>query len=169
MIWFIILTLVGSYYRKGISGSPIIVNLSRDTATGIESSITGSWESGWKGRASYSIFETYDSNTGRKLSDAPGKIGRLSLSAPLIIPGLFLSGQLNYLSSRNDYFSNTLPQATVVNAILNYDKFWRNADLSLGVFNLFDRTYSSVGTAEKGVEQVRQDGRTIQFKMTVGF
>lgn len=144
-------------------------NLGKATASGIESSLTGKWENGWHGRVSYSFLETRDEITKMKLSNAPQQIGKLLLSAPIATSGLVLSGQINFLGSRKDHFSSTLPSTTLFNAILNYDKFWRSADASLGVYNLFDKTYSNVGILDARDAQFRQDGRTLQFKLTYGF
>jgi iron complex outermembrane receptor protein len=153
-------------------------NLSGAEAKGAELSLDAFWSNGVRGRASYTFQETRDTATGEALTASPRHLAKLNLSVPLWKDKIFAGMEFQYVSSQNTTFLT--PQGTeqpgpdvagygIVNFTLFSQNLVKGLDLSAGVYNLLDKTYSDPSTPYHVQNSIEQDGRTFRVKLTYRF
>jgi len=138
-------------------------------ARGMELSADKTWDSGARVRGSVSKQDAYYQRDGAALLNSPENLGRLNASAPLPCFGLQAGYELIYDSSRLTRDGTTLGGFAVSNLILSTASLHRGLDLSLGLYNLFDKLYSEPGDENNWQNSFQQDGRSIRIKFTQKF
>jgi iron complex outermembrane receptor protein len=138
-------------------------------AHGVELSADKTWDSGARLRASVSKQDTYYQRGGADLLNSPDMLGRLNASAPLPYFGLGLGYELDYDSSRLTRDGITLGGFAVSNLTLSTVALHRGLDVSLGMYNLFDKRYWEPGAENNWQNSFQQDGRSIRIKFTQKF
>jgi len=143
-------------------------NLSRAIARGVEVEYERLWQSGVKLRASYSLQRATDDASGTLLANAPRRLGKFNLAAPLFRPGWMTGLEAQYVGRRN-----TLAGTVDAYCIANWSVFLANVadrlDASFGIYNLFDRRYADPGGEELLQDAIRQDGRSFRVKLIYRF
>ena len=138
-------------------------------AHGVELSADKTWESGARLRTSVSKQDAYYERGGATLLNSPDNLGRLNASAPLPYGGLQVGYELLYDSSRLTRNGTLLGGFAVSNLILSTASLHHGLDLSLGLYNLFDKRYSEPGAENNWQNSFQQDGRSIRIKFTQNF
>ena len=138
-------------------------------ARGLELSADKTWDSGARLRASVSKQDAYYARGGAALLNSPENLGRLNGSTPLPYFGLRLGYEWRYDSSRLTRDGTTLGGFAVSNLILSTASLHPGLDVSLGLYNLFDKRYAEPGAENNWQNSFEQDGRSIRIKFTQKF
>jgi iron complex outermembrane receptor protein len=138
-------------------------------ARGAELSADKTWNSGARLRGSVSMQDAYYERGGAALLNSPENLARLNASAPLPYFGLALGYELRYDSSRLTRDGTTLGGFAVSNLILSSAALHPGLDVSLGLYNLFDKRYAEPGAENNWQNSFEQDGRSIRIKFTQKF
>ena len=168
-------SLSGFYYRIGDliseqgdpnAGSVRFANQQdKVQAKGGELELEGTWDSGLKGRLSYS-YQLVANNSGvAGVTDSPRHLAKFNLVLPLVRERLFLGVEQQYTSSRATLAGNQTGAAWLSNATLSCRTPVRGLELSLSVYNLFDDRYGDPGSTEHLQDIIRQDGRSFRTKL----
>lgn len=141
-------------------------------ARGVEVALDGSWH-GLRGRASYTYQETRDRDTNQTLPDSPRHLAKLNLSLPVWKEKVFF-GIEGQLVSKRSTLGTFLPAETagaygIVNLTLFSQNLVQGLDISVSVYNLFDRTYSDPATPFHWQNLIAQDGRSFRVKLSYRF
>jgi iron complex outermembrane receptor protein len=138
-------------------------------ARGVELSADKTWDSGVRLRGSVSKQDAYYQRGGAALLNSPENLGRLNASAPLPYFGLHVGYELRYDSSRLTRDGTTLGGFAVSNLILSTASLHPGLDVSLGLYNLFDKRYAEPGAENDWQNSFEQDGRSFRIKFTQKF
>ena len=138
-------------------------------AHGVELSADKTWDSGARLRGSVSQQDAHYPRDGAALLNSPKNLGRLNASAPLPFFGLHLGYELRYDSSRLIRDGTALGGFAVSNLILSTASLHRGLNVSLGLYNLFDKRYAEPGALNNWQNSFEQDGRSIRIQFTQKF
>lgn len=147
-------------------GSIVYRNLQNVESDGIELELKGQLSHGLEGVASYSFQEAKDRDTKLFLDNSPRDLGKLNLIQPLLRRTLFASLNAQYRSGMTTFTGGSVPPFSIVNADLFGRKIGRHLDLSVGLYNLLDKTYYDPPSTAVPEAAIQQDGRTFRVKMT---
>ena len=148
------------------------------TTKGLELAVEGTFASGLRGRASYTLQQAENLSRKTGLPDSPENLIKFNLTAPLIREKLFASLEVQYTSSRNSIYTTTTGQTlpglavnaySTVNFTLFSQNLIKNLDLSASIYNLFDEQHSDPASAAHLQSQISQNGRSFRFKLTYRF
>ncbi len=150
------------------TGLYVFRNVDRAQARGAELAWQQQFASGVRARASYSYQFSRDSISGGALQNSPRHMGKLNVSAPLFAKWARVGAEAQCISSR-------LAQAgsaggyCVANVSVHSRKLVPRADLSLSVYNVFDRRYADPAGPGFVQSVIAQQSRTLLAKMVYGF
>lgn len=140
-------------------------NLGGARTRGAELEVQGRWAGGTRGRLSYTFADCMDTTTGDRLSNSPTHLVQLSLAAP--IPGKLTVGfELQAMSSRKTARGGSCRAYAVANLAIAAGGFPRGAEWSLCMRNILNVRYADPVPEDFQQDAVRQDGRTLQLKVT---
>jgi iron complex outermembrane receptor protein len=137
-------------------------------ARGLELSADKAWASGARLRGSVSAQDLTDADGGRLLN-SPRLLGKLNLSAPLPWAGLRAGYELRYDSARLSLDGTELGGYAVSNLQLSSTASARGLELSLAIYNLFDKRYANPGADTNWQNVLEQDGRSVRVKAVFRF
>jgi outer membrane receptor protein involved in Fe transport len=137
-------------------------------ARGVELSADKTWGSGSRARASLALQDAAYGN-GAKVINSPKLLAKLNASAPLSVAGLRAGYELRYDSSRVTPNGTALGGYAVSNLNLSTDALAPSLELSLGLYNLFDKKYAQPGSPNNWQNQFEQDGRTVRALFNLKF
>ncbi len=138
------------------------------TARGLELSANHTWPGGRRLRGSMAAQNvTYID--GRALQNSPKLLGKLNYSTPLPFIGLRLGYELQYDSRRLSNDGSSLGDYAVSNLHLSTAALARGLDLSLGIYNLFDKRYAHPAADSNWQNSLDQDGRSVRVKLAYRF
>ena len=144
------------------------VNADAARAHGIESEVEGRWQGGLTARASHAWVHADDPSTGAVLSNSPQHLTKLNAIVPLGLTGLRLGAQTQYVGQREGVRGNTVNGAFLQDLNLSYT-INTGFNVSVGVYNLFDRRYGDPGSEEHLQGAILQDGRTFRARLGLRF
>ncbi len=147
----------------------VFENIDNVEAKGVEFELEGKWESGLKGRISYTFQETKDKKTGEILTNSPRHLARLNLIAPIIKEKLFVGMEEQYTSKKKTLAGDFTDDYFITNLTLFSQNLLKNLEASATVYNLFDKKYGDPGSEEHLQDIIEQDGRSFRFKLTYKF
>ncbi|MEQ1591643.1 MAG: TonB-dependent receptor [Thiobacillaceae bacterium] len=130
-------------------------------------------EDGSRLRLSYAWQQTRDQQTGQVLSNSPAHLVQLNYQTPLWGERLLAGVEMQYQSQINAVDGLPVASFAIVNLNLAALKLAPGLDVSLGVFNLFDRAYAYSTSEEHSnslgdtLHSIRQDGRS--FRLRLGY
>ncbi|OIR17565.1 colicin I receptor precursor [mine drainage metagenome] len=138
-------------------------------AHGIEVGIDKTWSGGGRLRGSLN-YQTAQYSGGVTLHNSPHLMGKLNFSSPLPVTGLSLGYELQSYSKRETIINGTYSGGYVLsNLNLTANKWIKGTELSLGIYNLFDKQYSQPTSDSNWQNTIRQDGRQIRLKAIYRF
>ena len=153
-----------------IDGLSMFSNVSKVETKGGQVIAEGQWDTGIKARASYSFQRAKDVDTGTTLTNSPQQLAKLNVSAPLF--GVVRAGWETLYTGLRKTTLAKVDGYTVTNLTLLAQEPIKGLEVSLSVYNLFDKKYFDPTTPDlsaSGVDILRQDGRTFSFKLTYRF
>lgn len=174
------LTLRGSVYQWSmrdlvtlgidpVSGLPQYQSGEKVKARGLELSADKAWASGTRLRGSLSAQEVGYAEGGGRLINSPRLLGKLNLSAPLPWAGLRLGYEWRYDSRRLSLDGTDLGGYALSNLLLSTTAWAKRLELSLGIYNLFDRRYAQPGADSNWQNALEQDGRSVRVEASYRF
>ena len=167
------------YYQKSkdiitqvvepVSGFPMFQNASGVVQKGLEFELEGKWQNGIRGRLSYAVQRTEDTETKLRLTNSPVHLVKFNGVMPLIDDKLFLGLEEQYTSGRKTLAGNRIGGYWITNLTLFNQKLYKGLELSASIYNLFGKKYGDPGAGEHVQDVLRQDGRNFRFKLTFRF
>ncbi|MCH8617522.1 TonB-dependent receptor [Undibacterium sp. TS12] len=149
-------------------GLLVFRNVSRVSASGVELEYQRLWNEGAHLRSSYSWQRVTDEMTGQEVVNSPAHLAKLNLSSPLALLRARLAVEGQYVARRKTLRGDTGGYA-LCNLSLVSAQWLDHTEISLGVYNLFDRHYSVPGGPEHLQDSLQQDGRSYRLKLTYKF
>jgi outer membrane receptor protein involved in Fe transport len=142
---------------------PRFENGGRIRARGMELAYERRWLSGAALRTSVSAARV---GNGQQV-DAPRRLAKINLAAPLGA-GPWRAAEGQYVGERG-----TAPRAApgfwLVNANLVRTRLLGHAEVSLALYNLFDRRYADPGSLDHRQDRIAQDGRSLRARISYAF
>jgi outer membrane receptor protein involved in Fe transport len=151
-----------------VSGLPQYQTGDRVKARGMEVSADKAWAQGVRARGSVSLQHLAYGN-GSKLLNSPQLLGKLNLSGPLPMAGFRAAYELRYDGQRLTQDGSYLGGHALSNLILSHEGLARGLEVSLGIFNLFDKRYAHPGADTNWQNALEQDGRSVRVKANYRF
>lgn len=148
-------------------GLMVFRNIDRVRATGFGAEAERVWSWGARLRASYSQQRAQDAS-GARLVNSPRHLAKLNASAPLPGGWLRAGAELQYTGPRRTLAGDT-GGFWLGNLNLTADRLAPGLEVSLGVYNIFNRRYADPGGTEHVQDAIRQDGRTLRLKLRYRF
>ena len=137
-------------------------------ARGMELSADKTWGNGARVRGSVSLQDAAYAN-GDSLLNSPKLLGKLNLSGPLPWAGLRAGYELRFDSRRQSRDGSMLGGYALSNLHLSTEALATGLELSLGVFNLFDKRYSHPAAESNWQNALDQDGRSVRARLLYRF
>ena len=137
-------------------------------ARGLELSADKAWASGARLRGSLSA-QNVRYGGGARLLNSPQLLGKLNLSAPLPWAGLRAGYELRYDSQRLSLDGTDISGYAVSNLHLSTTALAKGLDVSVGIYNLFDKRYAQPLSHNSWQNALEQDGRSVRVKAGLRF
>ena len=148
-----------------VSGLPQYQSGDSVKARGLEMSADKTWASGARARGSVS-YQDAGYRTGADLLNSPRWLGKFNLSGPLNVVGLHAGYELHYDSRRLSLDGSRLGGYALSNLSLNTEALAKGLDVSLAIYNLFDKRYAHPAADVNWQNAFEQDGRTVRLKLS---
>ncbi len=141
------------------------------TARGMELVADQAWNNGARLRGSLSVqnVSTGGDSAGARPINSPKLLGKLNFSTPLAHFGLRLGYELQYDSQRLSLDGTELGDYAVSNMHLTTSALAKGLELSLGIYNLFDKRYAHPASEINWQNALEQDGRSVRLKLSYRF
>ena len=140
----------------------------RIKAHGLELSADKAWASGARLRGSLTAQHVRDASSARLLN-SPMLLAKFNLSAPLPWAGLHAAYELHYDSPRLSLAGTELGGYAVSNLLLSTTTLATLLEVSLGVYNVFDKRYAQPGDRSNWQNALQQDGRSVRVIASYSF
>jgi iron complex outermembrane receptor protein len=144
-------------------------NVEKVKAQGAELELEGKFGNGMKGSLSYTFQDTKDKTTGQTLSNSPENMVKLNITAPFFKDRLIVGLEELYMDKRLSVNGNTIADSFVTNLTVFSSSLAQGMELSLSIYNLFDKNYSDPGSLEHAQDAIEQAGRNCRVKLTYAF
>jgi len=142
-------------------------NAERVSARGSELEYERHWASGAALRTSYSWTRVGTGGSGEQVN-APARLAKINLAAPLPVAGLQAGIEAQYVSTRRG-LTGAADAYWLANANLIAAQLMPGLEASLALTNLFDRRYADPGSAEHLQAALAQDGRRLRLRLAYAF
>lgn len=156
-------------------GSLVFLNIDQVEAKGVELEIERRWAGDKRLRASYTWLRAENSMTAAELTNSPRQIAKINASQPLLDRALRVGVDVQYMSERETPSGATVGDHTLVGLTLSSIELAKNLDMSVSVYNLFDRQFGDPPSEEhldslgRLLNEIPQDGRSYRLKLRYGF
>ena len=137
-------------------------------AHGLELSADKTWTSGARLRGSVALQNVAYAG-GAKLLNSPSLLGKVNLSTPLPLAGLHLGYEIQYDSQRLSGDGSRLGGYALGNLNLSTQALAKGLDVSVGIYNLFDKRHAQPGADSNWQNAIAQDGRSVRVKLSQRF
>lgn len=144
-------------------------NLGDAESIGAEVQLETNYSTGYQGRISYSIQETKDRKTHKRLTNSPTHMVKLNLIAPLWPDKVFVGFETQYMSSRKSPTGNKVSDHVISNLTLFNQNWIKGLELSAGAYNLFDEHYFDPGSQARTQKDIEQFGLTFRLRASMNF
>lgn len=141
-------------------------NVANVRARGLEFEVAGKHSSGLEGRASYSVQDAVNQETGRLLTNCPKHLGKVNVVVPLVREKLFAGIEGQYVSRRGTLAGSSVGSYPLVNLTLFNTRLFPRVDLSASLYNVFDKRYDDPAGDETLQNVLQQDGRSFRLKLS---
>jgi len=152
------------------------MNVGRVISRGIEAQVETRLRGGKTGYAGICALKAWNNTTGVALDNAPRLTANAGISLPVLSHKFYLSAEAQAVGSRTAEnlggLRGPVPSYITANLVLSGARALRNMDVSLGVYNLFNRTYYdpiSTDVPPLTVLRVPQAGRTMRLQLNYKF
>ncbi len=137
-------------------------------ARGMELSVDKTWGRSSRARGSVALQDAAYGD-GSRVINSPKLLGKLNISAPLPLAGVSAGYELRYDSRRVSLDGSVLGGYALSNLSLSTDTLAPGLELSLGLYNLFDKKYAHPGSRTNWQNQFEQDGRSVRALLNFKF
>jgi len=160
------------------SGGPMVTDNGARTGHGADIETEFAFDDGARLRASAAwqrIEGPATAATGAPVPNTPGRIFGVQASRPIGLGDARLALELRGLSARQSPGGYPVAGHVLVNLNLSALRLAHGVELDAGVFNLFDRQYSDVSSADnvdsrgRRLRAIPQDGRLLRMQVRVAF
>jgi len=158
-----------SYATDAVTGLAQYQNIEGVTARGGEVELEGKWRNGVEGRASYTIQRAVNTVTDEPLTNSPAQQAKLNFSAPLFSNKVFAGAEEQYMSRRRTESGSYAGGFCVTNLTLSARNMLDRLELSVSVYNLFDKEYADAVSLDFLQSTILQDGRSYRFQIVYAF
>jgi len=171
-------TASGYYYRikdlislqtDPVDGLSVFRNVGDVESKGAEFEIEGKWAHGIEGRASFSLQQSTDKDTGRMLTNSPKQLGKLSLFVPVIPKKLSTGVEVQYTGWQRTPKGDTAGGYVTANLTLLSRELVKDLEISGSIYNVLDQKYGNPAPLENRQSVIWQDGRSFRLKLTYRF
>ena len=136
---------------------------------GIEFEAEGKWAHGIEGRASFSMQQSTDKDTGKMLTNSPKQLGKLSLFIPVIPEKLSTGIEVQYTGWQRTPKGDVAGGHVTANLTLLSRELIKNLEISGSIYNILDQKYGNPAPIENRQSVIMQDGRHFRLKLTYRF
>jgi outer membrane receptor protein involved in Fe transport len=150
-------------------GLLVFQNVDRVEGTGVELELEGRYSHDLLVRVSYALQHAEDGRTGRDLNNSPRHMAKLNLSLPLYRDLLNAGLELQYLSALQTLDGLHTSGFLLANMTLLSTAVLPHLEVSLSIYNLFNKAYTYPGSTGNVEDVIPQDGRSLQAKGTYKF
>lgn len=153
-------------------------NIEKVDTRGAEFEIERRWKNDTKVRASLTLQKTRDAATNTTLTNSPKVLAKINASAPIFDTKMHGGLEVQYTGKRDTTNSGTVGGYAIANLTLLSGQWVKNLEVSVGIYNLFDKTYADPSGLEfsngtpgvvPGLDAIYQDGRNYRIKLTYRF
>ena len=137
-------------------------------ARGVELSSDKTWQGDTRLRGSVALQHVTDAQ-GLRLQNSPLLLGKLNLSTPLPVAGLRAGYELDYDSARRMLDGNETGGYVLSNITLSTHSLASGLELSMSIYNLFDKRYAQPASRTNWQNAIEQDGRSVGIKLSYAF
>jgi len=130
-------------------------------AKGLEGEVEVRSKRGLQALGSYALQRAEDA-TAARLTNSPGQMAKLRLSAPVPIHRSIASAEIQYMSSRRTVAGASVPGATIANVTFS-SRITSSVELIGTVRNLFNQSYADPASDEHRPDVIQQNGRTARI------
>ena len=141
------------------------VNAGDARSRGVEAEVELRLDNGIAGRISHTLADVRDHNDLR-VSNSPRHLSKFGVQVPL--PGIMLGFEGQYVGERLTLDGSSLAPFLLPNITVSSRAEGRMT-FSMSVYNAFNHAYSDPGAEEHLQAAIRQDGRTVLFRIGYGF
>jgi iron complex outermembrane receptor protein len=136
---------------------------------GLEVELDANWPRGIKGQLSYSLQSSRFVPGSQMATNSPQQLAKARLLLPIVQNRLSAAFDGWYTDRLLSVSGVELGSYFVANATLLARNLHKNFDVSVSVYNLFNKYYADPGGFEHGEVSIPQDGRTAQLQLTYRF
>ena len=153
----------------GDSGKLMFGNVESAVTNGGSVELESRLPGGLRGRLSYTMQNSINSKSGKRLTNSPDQLAKFAVLAPLagekLVSGFELQASSSVRNTKGRHVSGFL----LANWTLVARQITPHLDVSASVYNLFDTKYSFPAGPEHVQDSLAQDGRTFRLKFTYHF
>jgi outer membrane receptor protein involved in Fe transport len=170
------LDISGTLYALDISDSITLLtlpdgsdqyrNVGHIRSRGLELEATQVFDSGLQARASWSLQQGVDRESGAALSDSPRSLLKVMVTAPGPWPGATVGANLLRVGERRTLADARLAPHVRVNAHLSHAPVGQPWSFGVGLYNLTDRRYADPAGPEHLQDAIAQDGRSWRVQLS---
>ena len=159
--------------ESGVADRLTFGNARQVRVEGIEAEMQRRWQNGARLRVAYGWQRARNAGQPGPLTNSPRHLLKAQWSDTLELPGLGPGQPGHYaleaiaIGPRSTLANARLPGHVLANAV--YTRKAGPVDVSVGVYNVFNRRYADPASYEIREDAIRQDGRTYRVKLTYGF
>ena len=144
-------------------------NVGGAESIGTEVQLEANYANGFQGRISYSLQETKNKRTHKRLTNSPTHMIKLNLIAPLWTDKIFAGFETQYMSSRKTPAGNKVSDHVISNLTIFNRNWIKGLELSAGLYNLFNERFFDPGSEEHIQSGIQQNGRTFRIQASIDF
>ena len=134
--------------------------------SGVEAEVEVKLARGLSSRLSHAYVRAHNAVSGVAVSNSPHQLTKLGLQIPAGVFFLGIEGQ--YVGERLTLAGEPLKGSVVSNLVLTSPPA-RRFSFTLGLYNVFNHSYSDPGAEEHVQQAIAQDGRTARARIRVRF
>ena len=142
------------------------VNQQRITSKGIETQYDFRLKNGGSGYFGLSLLRAKYLNSTRILASSPQCVATWGMCVPVFGNRAYLAPDVQYVGSRRTNMKDTAGAYMIANLTLSSSSLIKNADVSIGITNLFDTPYFANAQPQNVQDLMPQGERTVQFQFT---
>jgi outer membrane receptor for ferrienterochelin and colicins len=147
----------------------VFKNIDKVKANGLELELNGKWASGLEAKAAYTLQKAETSLNQQVLTNSPQHLAKVGIIAPLVANKLYAGLEEHYSSKRKTKSNSYTDGYFLTNITLFGQPLSKTMELSVSIYNLFDKKYSDPGGEEHLQESIRQNGRNFRLKFVYKF
>jgi len=138
-------------------------------AAGAEIEAERAWRSGWRVAGSFTLQRALG-DSGQLLTNSPGTTMGMRVAGPLVRNRVSAGVESLYTARRRTVHETTIPEYAVLHVTLrSMRSIAPGLSWSVHIDNILDARYFDPGTVDHPVDRLRQDGRTLEAKLSWRF